>query len=311
MAYRLGMASVRSRLAKRLVQAIGLKERLRRIADVDEDPELLARELRRTRRADRRTPTLAVRLRHSVEELDIFGFPMYVVTAKTGPADRVVFYLHGGGYMFGPFGTDWTAMGRLATSSDSDFALLCYPRAPEHTAEQTLPVAVAAVHLLVGRYGVDRVVPMGTSAGGGLALALLGALRDEGHPMPPCAILLSPGVDMTLEQDVGPLADADVLLTVEHVRSAGKLFGGELGADHPIVSPALGELSGLPPLHVFVGTDELLLPSIESFAARAREAGTEVHLVVGDGEQHTWPLAPTPEGRAALDQMAHIVSSAV
>ena len=112
---------------------------------------------------------------------------------------------------------------------------------------------------------------------------------------------------MTLSDDVSHLESGDVMLSVAHVRSAGRIYAGELGPDHQIVSPIHADLTGLPPMHVFVADSEILRPSIETFAAQARAAGTDAHLILGDDAQHTWPAAPTPEGRRALGQMVEIV----
>ena len=303
------VATVLDRVAKQIVRALGIKRRLSRLAEVDDDPGAFNQRLRRLRRTDRRLPPWTVRLRWEVEHIDVSGFDLFLMTAGGSPGRRVLFYLHGGGYLFGPFGTEWAAMRKVAERSGSDFAMLLYPRAPEHNAEEALNIARVAYGVLADRIGVDRVLPVGTSAGGGLAIAMLATLRDEGREGPPCAVLVSPGVDMTLEQPVGDLEQSDVLLSTAHVRSAGRLYAGALGPEHPTISPLYGELDHLPKLHVFVGGAELLRPSIEAFARKALAAGTEVDVVVGDDQQHTWPIAPTPEGRKSLRDLIDIVSS--
>ncbi len=303
------MTSIRSRVASRLVQAIGVKRRLQDLAMLEGDEVEFARALRRLRLTDRRRPPWTVRWGWRTPQVDVGGFDFFLMTRKGEPAaQRVLLYLHGGGYMFGPFGTDWSAMRKIARAAGCDFAMLLYPRAPEHDARTALDVTQRAYTAMAIRYGARNVVPVGTSAGGGLALALMGILRDEGEVMPPCAVLLSPGVDLTLAHDVSHLESSDLLLTVAHVRSAGRVYAGDLGASHPTVSPLFGDLSGLPQLFVFVGTSELLRPSIEALARQAAAAGTEVQLVVGESEQHTWPLAPTPEGAQARRQIAAIVA---
>jgi len=101
-----------------------------------------------------------------------------------------------------------------------------------------------------------------------------------------------------------------VLLSVGFAYGAGKLYGGELGLRHPHVSPTFGELSGLAPMHVFAATKEILYPGLETFVHRVNDAGGEAHLIVGEGQQHTWPTAPTPEGRRALRQIVEIIRAA-
>ncbi len=301
------MTTWRTALATRLVRLIGIKRRLQELAHVDNDPQALARRVAKVRRTDRPTPPLRVRRTWSHEAIDVGGFPLHVLAPRAGRGDRVILYLHGGGYLFGPFGTEWAAMRKVAAATGSDWAMLIYPKAPEHHAAQTIDVAHQAFQLLADRYGARSVIVIGTSAGGGLALAVMRERRDRGEPLPSMAVLWSPGVDMTLEEDVAHLEAGDVLLSVDHVRSAGALYAGEWGARDPRVSPTFGDLSGLPPLHVFVGTAEIVYPSMLTFADRARVAGSEVHLIVGEGQQHTWPVAPTPEGREALERTIEIV----
>lgn len=304
------MATTRGRLATHFVRLVGIKKRLHRLAEAEDDPVAFETQLRRLRRTDRRRPPLRVRMRWHVERVEVEGFDLFVMSAKDRPARKVLLYLHGGGYLFGPFGTEWMAMARVAESSEADFAILLYPRAPEHDAPRTMHVARAAHDALNERYGSRSVIPIGTSAGGGLAIALMAALRDTAsNELPPCAVLLSPGVDMTLEQPVGHLEKSDVLLSSDHVRSAGRVYAGALGPAHPTISPLFGNLADLPALHIFVGGAELLRPSIEAFARRATRAGTEVHVILGEDMQHTWPAAPTPEGRRALGQIVDIVTS--
>jgi len=308
--YRLvDVTTVRGRLAKQMVRALGIKQRLRRLAEVDSDPVAFRQRLQKLRRTDRRRPPWTVQLRWDIEHVDVSGFDLFVMSRRGTPGRKALLYLHGGGYLFGPFGTEWAAMRRVAETSMSDFAMLLYPRAPEHDAAEALRVARTAYGTMADRYGVGSVLPIGTSAGGGLAIALMAALRDEGGGTPPCAVLLSPVVDMTLKHPVEHLEESDVVVSTEHVRSAGRVYAGALGPDHQTVSPLFDDLGDLPNMYVFVGGAELLRPSIEAFARKASKAGTEVRLILGDDQQHTWPATPTPEGRQALGQIVDIVSS--
>ena len=231
------MTPIGDRAATRFVRAIGPKGRLRRLAELDDDPDAFAKALLRLRRTDRRRPPRSVRTQWDVADVPVSGFDMFVMSPRhADPSASVILYLHGGGYLLGPFGTEWSAMRKIAAGAGSDFAMLMYPRAPEHPATTTLEVACAAYDELTMRYPSRQVVLAGTSTGGGLALALMAQLRDDGGPVPRCAVLVSPGVDMPLRDDASPYEDADALLSIAHVRSAGKVYARALGADHPTVS---------------------------------------------------------------------------
>ncbi|NND04554.1 MAG: alpha/beta hydrolase fold domain-containing protein [Acidimicrobiia bacterium] len=304
------MPSLADRLATKVVKAMGLKGRLTRLAEVENDPDELAEQVRKLRRFSRPSPPRRIRRRWTVEMRDASGHDLHVATSRQGRSGRVILHLHGGGYMFGPFGTDWAACDRLASNAGCDFAVLDYPKVPEHQAPETISATRHAFGLLAADYGAGNVILTGVSAGGGLALAAMMQNRDEGGTLPAMAILISPGVDMTLDEPIGELEPGDALLSVAHVRSAGRLYAGALGADHPSVSPLFGDLGQLPPLHVFAGTAEILYPSLRTFVTKAREAGSGASLIVGEGQQHTWPLSPTPDGRRALDEIAGIIGAA-
>ncbi len=300
------MTTLTTRAANRLVLLIGVKRRLAALAEATDLGER-DRFLAKIRRTDRPEPPWRLRRMWTHSPIDVGGFPMHLLARREAASERVILYLHGGGYMFGPFGTEWAASSRVAKGAGCDLAVLVYPKAPEYEAPQSIEVVLSAYDELERRYGPGNIAVVGTSAGGGLALAMMVRLRDASRRMPELAVLWSPGVDMTLRADVSHLEADDVLLTVAHVRMAGGLFAGDLGASHPDVSPTFGDLSGLPPLHVFAGTAEILYPSLETFVQKANDAGTTAHLIVGEGQQHTWPAAPTPEGRRALRQTVGII----
>lgn len=301
------MARVSTKVANRLVKAIGIKRRLEQAAAVDADPVALGELIAKLRRTDALEPSRRLQRHWRAEAVDVAGHELHVLEARGGRSGRLILYLHGGGYMFGPFGTEWAACHKVAAATGCDFAVLIYPKSPEHHAAQTVAVAEQAFALLAERYGAPNMVLMGASAGGGLALAIMSELRDKGRPLPAAGVLISPGVDMTLAEPTDHLESGDVLVPAAHVRSAGKLYAGSLGPAHPWISPTFGDLGGLPPLHVFVGSEEILLPSVQTFVSRVEQAGTDVDLVVGQGQQHTWPLAPMPDGRDALRRIIDII----
>ncbi len=304
------MPSLADRLATQVVKAIGIKRKLTRLAEVENDPPRLAELVRKLRRFSRPRPPRSLLRRWNFETLDSAGHDLHVATSRQGRSGRAILYLHGGGYMFGPFGTDWAACDRVASSTGCDFALFDYPKVPDHQARQTIAATKRAYGLIADQYGAENMILIGTSAGGGLALTVMMQVRDDGGALPATAILISPGVDLTLADPIGDLEPGDALLSVAHVTSAGRLYSGELAADDPSVSPLFGDLGRLPPLHVFAATAEILYPSLRTFVAKAREAGNDASLIIGEGQQHTWPLSPTPDGRKALREIAAIVGPA-
>jgi len=303
------MVSWQTRAFETLVRVIGLKRNLARIGDLIDDDDRLRTHLRRLRRFDQKSPPRSILRSWQHDKTEVDGFDLHMLSREAHQGERLILYLHGGGYLVGPSRAEWSLIARVAHEARADFAVLDYPKAPEHETTTTIGVALHAFQALAERVGAENLALFGTSAGGGLALVVMARLRDDSRGQPELAVLLSPAVDLSLEEeDVSALEAGDAILTTSFARAAGALYAGELSVTHPDVSPTYGDLHGLGPLHVFVGSREILLPSTETFVERAAAAGVDVHLTVEEGQQHAWPTAPTPEGTRTMRQMAELIA---
>lgn len=247
-----------------------------------------------------RTPLVprSLAARHDVATTEVGAGRVATVT----PADARdhVFYLHGGAYTLQA--QHWPFLSRLVGHGYA-VSLVDYPLAPEHTVDETLPMVRQAWGLAVeAAAAAGRPAPVlaGDSAGGGLSLALLQQLRDEGATMPRATVLLSPWVDAVMA-DAGTIAAdrLDPLLSRRALHGAVRLYAGPHGLDDPRISPGLADLSGLGRVLALVGTREVFWPQCERLAQRAAEAGgTDLELRVREGLPHDWALFPgLPEQR--------------
>jgi monoterpene epsilon-lactone hydrolase len=301
------MTSFRTRAATRLVSTLGVKRRLQELADSYYDPAQFDRLLLKIRKYDRRDPPSKVGERLDHEQIDVDGQNLHMFSNGDGGSGRVILYLHGGGYMFGPFAPEWKMASSITASTNSDLAVFLYPRTPEDQAERTVDATLEAYQAVVDGYADGEVVLLGTSAGGGLSIVLMVEAALRGMRAPSRAVLVSPAVDMVLQENLDAAEVGDALLSADYVRLAGRLYAGALPTDHPWVSPTYGNLEGLPPLQVFSGSREILSPGIESFVERVRAEGSSVELIVGQDQQHTWPTMSTPEGHQARDAIAAFI----
>lgn len=305
------MASIRSRAAKTVVGALGVKKQLQAIADSVGDPDVIAVRLAKARRSDKRDPPSKVRKGRTYSQTELSGSTLAELRLPADTSRRTILYLHGGGYLTGPFGPEWSMIGSIASRTNADLTVLLYPRAPEHEAPDAIEAAVEAFEISARSHGASNTAVVGTSSGGGLAVAMMSELVRRGSPLPVAAILISPAVDMALSEDVAHLADRDVLLSPDFVRASGALYAGELGVNHPWVSPTNGVLASLPPISIYAGSEEILLPSIETFADRIVGAGGDLTIEIGEDQQHTYPTAPIPEGHQARDRIVATINNAV
>jgi epsilon-lactone hydrolase len=228
-----------------------------------------------------------------------------------GRHSATILYLHGGGYYFCSPQTHRAASFGLAARSDARVFSLDYRLAPEHPFPAALDDALAAYRsLLEDGVKPEQIVIAGDSAGGGLALATLVALRDAGDALPAGAILFSPWTDLaatgaSLESNDG----VDPMFHGPSIGRAAKLYLADTPATHPYASPLYADMSGLPPLFMQVSSTEVLLDDSRRVADKARAAGVEVDFDIWRKQPHVWQLwAPfIPEARHALDLAAQFV----
>lgn len=234
------------------------------------------------------------------------------LTASGVVPQRTLYYLHGGGYVWGSPKTHADLAMRLSRQMNARVFLVDYRLAPAHACPAAIEDATAGWHWLLAQDGVDpaRTAIAGDSAGGGLSLATMLALRDAGDPLPAAACLLSPWTDMT---GTAPSLDAndatDPVLSAFGIRKMGPAYYGKLPADNPRVSPLFADLTGLPPMLIQVGSQEILLDDSTGLAARIRDAGGDVQLDVWPKMPHVWQMMAfaLPEGRKAIADMAAFV----
>ncbi len=223
---------------------------------------------------------------------DLGGLPgEWVASTEAGQGSPIIYYLHGGGYVMCSPTTHRLLMARLARAAAARVLGVDYRLAPEHPFPAALEDAVRGYRWLLDQgHEPARIFFAGDSAGGGLALATLLRLKEEGDPLPAGVALLSPWVDLAArDSSLDQYARVDYLGPL--VEGLGRLSGQYLaGADprNPLASPIYGDLSGLPPMLLHAGGVEVLLGQVERLARRAEAAGVEVELQVYPHMVHVW-----------------------
>ncbi len=221
--------------------------------------------------------------------------------------DKVILYVHGGGYVMGSAGSHRDLTGRLSKASGARVLSLNYRLAPEHPFPAPVDDAVAAYRWLVAQ-GIrsSNMAIAGDSAGGGLAFATLLALRDGGDPVPAAGVGISPWVDMEGSgESMTTRAAVDPVVQKEGLLEMAKLYLGDADPKNPLAAPLHANLAGLPPLLIHVGDAETLLNDATRITERARKAGVDVTLKIWDEMPHVWHLfAPIlPEGQQAIEEI--------
>lgn len=240
------------------------------------------------------------------------GVPALEAVPDGADADRAMLYVHGGAYVSGSARSHAPLAGRLARAARARGWIIDYRLAPEHPYPAAVDDVCAAFRELAGSLPADRIALAGDSAGGGACLAALLALREAGDPLPGGAALLSPWVDLTMSgTSVTTHAERDPMLEADLLREDARRYAGDHPLDDPGLSPLFADLTGLPPLLVQVGTEEIFLSECRQLAERAAAAGVAVTLEVAEGMWHVWPfLAPlVPEASRAVDQVGRFLAT--
>ena len=247
----------------------------------------------------------------ALEPVDAGGVPAQWVTAPGATPERIILYLHGDGYVVGSVRSHCELASRLSTAAAARVLLIGYRLAPEHPHPAAVEDATAAYRWLLAR-GISpgRVVVAGDSAGGGLTVATLVALRDSSQPPPAAGVCISPWVDLEgIGDSLTAKAAVDPIIQVDGLKRMAGMYLGGLDPRTPLAAPLYAELSGLPPLLIQVGSAEMLLDDSTRLAERARKAGVDVTLEVWDDMIHVWHVFATllPEARQAIDGIGTFV----
>jgi epsilon-lactone hydrolase len=241
------------------------------------------------------------------------GVDAVEVTVQGGDADNVILYFHCGVYVIGTAAASVPLVGDLARRTGTKAFTVDYRLGPEHPYPAAVEDARAAYEGLLDQ-GVEpgQIAFAGESAGGGLAVATLLALRAAGTPLPSCAFLMSPYADLTLSgETLAGKQSVDPILTPEGLRVRVPDYVAGADAADPLISPLFGDLDGLPPLLIQVGSHEILLSDAVRLAGRAAVADVPVTLQVTAGAPHVFQgfAAMLDEAAAALDRASEFLNT--
>ncbi len=249
-----------------------------------------------------------------VSPVTIDGLSAEWILPSQATKDKVIFFVHGGGYVSGSCSDHRVHVAKFVKGSNIGALLFEYRLAPEHPFPAALHDSVTAYRWLLAQ-GVSssNIVFAGDSAGGGLCLATLLALRDQDIPLPAAAVAISPWTDLKCT-GASYRSNARKCLSPEGTWTAfSKHYVGDHDPGLPWISPLYGDLRGLPPIMIYVGGDEILRDDSVRFAEKAKGAGVDVTLRVGERLFHCFPVcAPLfPEATQAMDEICAFIKMRV
>ncbi len=248
-----------------------------------------------------------------VEKIDIEGLPAAWIRPAGAAPGKVILHLHGGGYVTGSIDSHLMMCVPMAQTLKMDLLLPDYRLAPEHP----FPAAVEDAQkvyrwLLAQGREPGNIVISGDSAGGGLSVAAVLALREAGERLPAAVVCISPWADLTHQgQSHISKAGAEAVLQADVLKEWALCYTEAANLRNPLVSPVYADFHGFPPLLIQVGSEEILLDDSLMLAEKAREAGVDVTLKVWDGLWHVWPALGSliPESGQAFEEIGQFIQA--
>jgi epsilon-lactone hydrolase len=241
-----------------------------------------------------------------VEKVSAGGVPAEWTSTPGAARDTAILYMHGGGYVIGSLDSHRHMVAELRRAANCVALALDYRLAPEHPFPAPVEDAVAGYRFLLAQgFKPSRIALAGDSAGGGLVVAAMVAIREAGLAQPGCGWCLSPWIDMEMLGDtMESKAAIDPIVQKAGILDMARLYLAGADPRSPLAAPLYADLTGLPPLLIQVGAAETLLDDAVRLAQRAGAADVRVDLQIWPEMIHIWPIY-YPElqaGKRALDE---------
>ena len=245
------------------------------------------------------------------ERADADGVPVLWARPEGADERRVIQYLHGGGYQVGSIDSHRKLVGHIASAAGAIAVSVGYRLTPEHRHPAPVDDSIKVYRWLLANGDDAREIALaGDSAGGGLALGTVLALRDAGLPLPVVVVAISPWTDMSLSgASLVSRAASDLTATLSYLPTLRDSFVSDDQWSDPTASPLCGDLAGLPPIYVQAGDDEVLRDDAVRFGAKASAAGVDVTFDIVPEMQHVFVKAvgSMPEADAGVARIGAFV----
>jgi acetyl esterase/lipase len=232
------------------------------------------------------------------------------LTPEKASPDKLIFYVHGGGYISGSCNDHRSIVAKVAKRMGIRTFLYEYGLAPENPFPTAIDDSISLYKAILEKgYKAENILMMGESAGGGLCLALLIALRDKNIPLPKAAVAISPWTDLSCSSESYKTRNKKSLAPLNSWNVFAHYYVGDKDYRNPYISPLYGNLEGLPPLFINSGADDELFEDGQKFAEKARLSGVDTIFREGKGMVHCYPLLDTmfKEASEAMDEIVDFV----
>ncbi|MDP3304931.1 MAG: alpha/beta hydrolase [Erysipelotrichaceae bacterium] len=246
----------------------------------------------------------------TVTSTELLGRVIYTATPINQTSDMHVLFFHGGAYVLGLKNHHYNFISRLVKSIGCKVSIVDYPLAPRYTADDALDVVTRLYIEITEKESADKIVLMGDSSGGGLTLGLAQYLRDRNIPQPKQIILLSPWLDVTMQNpDILAIDKLDPILSIEGLKMAGEAYAGNKDPKDPYISPIYGNFKNLSPISLFTSTNDILNADARKLKGMLDQQGIMMRVEEYSGLFHDWMVFNSTESRDVIAKITEIVTN--
>ena len=226
----------------------------------------------------------------NLETEEFIGRKVFIITPKNEQkSEKVILYLHGGSYVAETSSNHWKFLEKLVKDTNATIILPDYPLTPKYTYKDVFTMITPLYKEIIEEVQTNNLILMGDSAGGGMGLALLERLSEENVEMPYKTILISPWLDVRLENpEIDNVQKYDKDLNKESLKIAGIAYAGKDGIDSYLVNPIDGDLSKLKNITIFTGTYDILNPDVHVLDEKAKKVNVSLEIKEYEGAEHIW-----------------------
>lgn len=236
-------------------------------------------------------PSQEVKEKVAVTQYQYKGQGVYVLSPKEQGTNQVILYIHGGSYVGGLVREHWSFLKDIVLETKATIIVPDYPLTPQYTYQDVFEMLEPLYQETVEKVGANHLILMGDSAGGGASLALVQKLGEEGKAQPSKLILLSPWLDVRMENEkIKEIEKVDPVLSVMALQVSGKAYAGKEGMDSYLVNPINGPLKKLKNVVILTGTYDVLNPDVHVLEQRAKQEGITIKIRETKKAEHIWML---------------------
>lgn len=251
-----------------------------------------------------------IQRKFDIEKQHFDGMDYYVFNKEKKTSGKSILYLHGGGYIKQPSVYHWRFLSKVAKETNVKIYVPIYPKAPNHQYKESFDKVLPVYESILETSDKENIILMGDSAGGGFALALAQLLLEKGLTQPRKIILLSPWLDITMENpDAYAMEYKDPMLGIYGLIQMGKAYAGDTDSNNYLLSPINGKINGLGEITLFVGTHEVFLPDARKFRDIAISKGARINYFEYPKMNHIFVLYPIPEAKKATEKIVNIIKN--